>query len=157
MNTVGSDSFYCNLPTAGITRRLLALFYDYLLLLGVSFGYGLLVVIIRRSLGFDTFSPPSNIDQTFILAGLWVCCALLYCWCWRKSGQTLGMKCWRIRLQNPSGTTLDWRQCCRRSLIATLVVGLFGLGILWCLIDKNGDSLQDRLTKTRVVVLPKGR
>ena len=45
------------LPTAGLIRRLLALVYDSLLLLGVTFAYGVLIWIIRRIAGDDTLQP----------------------------------------------------------------------------------------------------
>ncbi len=141
--------------SSGITRRLLALIYDGFLLLGVCFGYGVVVLLLRKAFGQDTLMAPSGIAGLLILVGLWGCCSLFYIWCWRKSGQTLGMKSWRIQLRARQGGPPSLRQCYQRCLIAPPLVLLGGIGYLWCLFSRNGDSLQDRLTGTRVLLLPK--
>lgn len=145
-------------PTvAGILRRVFALVYDLLLLLGISFAYAAIVMLLRKSFGADTMEAPENIIARFIiLSGWFLCCAGFFSWCWLRSGQTLGMKSWRIQLQTIDGSNITWQVCARRCLIAPWLIGTGGIGFLWCLINKNGDSLQDQLTGTRVYLLPKG-
>ena len=157
MSSAQPQNITNELPSASFGRRMMALVYDGFLMLGVSFGYGVLVFLVRKLAGIDTLQPPSNLSQVVILIGLWLCCSLFYSWSWFKVGQTLGMKSWRIRLQTPSGSTLNWQQCWQRCLIAPILNGLGGIGLLWCLIDENGNSLQDRITGTRVVLLPKDK
>lgn len=68
---------------------------------------------------------------------------------WAKSGQTLGMKAWRLRLQNQDGTRIT-----KTTGLKRLLPTLFGLGNLTVIFDrKNKLSLQDRVTDTEVVVL----
>ncbi len=68
---------------------------------------------------------------------------------WAKSGQTLGMKAWRLRVQNQDGTRIS-----KITGIKRLLPTLLGLGNLTVIFDrKNKLSLQDRLTNTEVVVL----
>lgn len=132
----------------------MALIYDGFLLLGVTFGYGVFVWVLRRLSGTDMLSAPSDISQIVTLLGLYGCCSLFYVWSWRKSGQTLGMKSWRIQLRNRDGSVPSLQTCLLRCLVAPpLNLGIFGL--LWCLLDRQGDSLPDRLTGTRSLLVPK--
>ena len=79
-----------------------------------------------------------------------------YWFFWRMAGQTVGMKAWRLKLVNihihqPPGHM----QCFIRAFTAPPLICFFGLSYLWCLVDKNGDSLHDKLSKTRVLAMPK--
>jgi uncharacterized RDD family membrane protein YckC len=77
----------------------------------------------------------------------WVCGFFVYFW--SKKGQTLGMKAWRLRVQNLDGSLLS-----KTTAIKRLVPTLLGLGSVIVLFDrKNKLSLQDRVTNTEVVVL----
>ena len=135
----------------------MALVYDFFLLLGITFAYGAVITLGKNLLGHDALSPSSPIIGVLTLLGLWVCCALFYTWCWLRSGQTLGMKSWRIRLINSRPTQLTWKQCWMRCLWASLCNGLFGIGLIWCYLNRNKFALQDALTGTQVVLLPKDK
>jgi uncharacterized RDD family membrane protein YckC len=74
---------------------------------------------------------------------------------WTLRGQTLGMASWRLRVERDDGTLLGWGDVVRRlgwSLVSLLP---FGLGFLWILLDPERRAWHDRLSRTRVVVLPK--
>ena len=144
-----------NLPCAGFTRRFMALIYDFFLLLGIAFAYGTLITLAKNLLGFDGLTPPGLLAGIMTLLGLWFFCALFYCGCWTRRGQTLGMKSWRIQVLNADGNYLTWRQSLVRCLTASLCNGCFGLGLIWSLISKNRSALQDVITDSRVVVLTK--
>lgn len=81
--------------------------------------------------------------------------AAFYIWFWMRSGQTLGMLAWRIKLQSGDGSPVDLRQALIRWLAAWPCFFLAGLGYLWLYVDANGDALHDRLSHSRVVLLPK--
>lgn len=140
---------------SGVTRRLMALVYDAFLLLGISFGYGVVVLLLRKAMGEDTLTAPSDVEGTVILIGLWACYSVFYIWCWRKSGQTLGMKSWRIQLTTVDGGPPSLKQCWLRCIVAPPLLLLGGIGYWWCLFA--GDSLADKLTETRVLLLPKSQ
>jgi uncharacterized RDD family membrane protein YckC len=147
------------LPSANLFRRIMAMLYDAFLLLGISFAYGVIVLLIRKLVGDDTMQAPSNALQVIIVIGLWFCYALFYVWCWRKTGQTLGMKSWRLQVrsqdQNHHQQLPDWKECWLRCLLAPLSMAILGIGYLWCLVDKQGDCLHDIYSNTKVVLLPK--
>ena len=74
--------------------------------------------------------------------------------CWRKQGQTLGMKAWRLKLQQASGHLASPQQCILRVILAPLSLVCLGIGYLWCLLPNKG-CLHDLLSQTEVVVLNK--
>ena len=77
----------------------------------------------------------------------WVCYFFVYFWA--KTGQTLGMRAWRLRVQNTDGSVIS-----KKTGFLRLLPTLLGLGNITVLFDrKNKLSLQDRLTNTEVVVL----
>ena len=95
------------LPSANLARRLAALVYDAFLLFAITLAYGLLLLLIKvifnGTQGLEEVQP-GPILQWIITAGLLVTLAGYYFICWRKQGQTLGMKSWRLRLQQPDGS-----------------------------------------------------
>ncbi|WP_205409886.1 RDD family protein, partial [Escherichia coli] len=50
---------------------------------------------------------------------------------WRRGGQTLGMRPWRLKLQSSDGTPLRRGQLWLRFAIGTLSLLLGGLGFWW--------------------------
>lgn len=144
------------LASAGLWRRLIALIYDGFLIFAISLTYGGLILFARTSLlGKEAaIAPTSEIFQTAQLGGWWLVVSLFYVWCWRRSGQTLGMKTWRLRLQQTDGKPPTWGQCWLRCILAPLSL-LSIIGYAWVLFSSDGNCLHDRWTGTRVVVLPK--
>jgi uncharacterized RDD family membrane protein YckC len=76
-------------------------------------------------------------------------------WSWTRSGQTVGMIAWRLRLERADGSLLDWKQSITRMAAATVSLAAAGLGYFWIWIDRDKLAWHDRWTDTRVVVLPK--
>lgn len=148
------DTNFASLPVAGLLRRLAALIYDSLLLLAIGFAYTALILLVEvRYLGFREGQPLGWLA----LSGLWLCLSFFYSWCWHRSGQTLGMKTWRLRLQRPDGSIPGWKECWLRCLLAPAALLIFGVGYLWGLVSRSGDCLHDIGSGTRVVLLPKPR
>ncbi|MBL4566438.1 MAG: RDD family protein [Porticoccus sp.] len=142
---------------ASLLRRLMAMIYDAFLLMGISFAYGVIVLLLRILIGEDTMQPPGNVLQVIIVLGLWFFYALFYVWCWRRTGQTLGMKSWRLQLQSRSQLQPTWKECWLRCIFAPFSLAILGIGYLWCIFDKNGDCLHDIYSNTKVVLLPKDK
>lgn len=85
--------------------------------------------------------------QLFLLA----LAGAYFVWQWRRGGQTLAMKTWRIRLVTVSGGALTWRHAICRFVLATAGALSCGLGFLWALCDRDRQFLHDRLAGTRIV------
>lgn len=135
------------LPRAGLLRRLAAIFYDTLLLFSVLFFATFLVLPFTRG---EAVSPHHPLYTTY----LFLIAFFYFAWPWVRSGQTLGMRAWRIRVQQYDGSGLTWRHALLRFLAAIASWAVLGLGFLWSLIDKDGMTWHDRFSETCLVVLP---
>ncbi len=152
---------YSSFPRAGFRRRFASWIYDLLLSIAVYMTAGavsfllILLLIYFGAVGMQGFDHVSDtIANTAWLKWpnelwklSWV--SFFFIWFWSKSGQTLGMKAWRLRIQNQDGSNIS-----KRTGLKRLLPTLLGLGNLAVIIDrKNKLSLQDRVTKTEVVLL----
>jgi uncharacterized RDD family membrane protein YckC len=75
---------------------------------------------------------------------------------WTRRGQTLGMASWRLRIERDDGAALGWRDTALRLAAAVLSWLPFGLGYLWIAIDPQRRAWHDRLSGTRILLVPKG-
>jgi uncharacterized RDD family membrane protein YckC len=150
-----------NFPRASFIRRFGSWVYDLLLAFAVYMVAGAVAFLLFNLLikfgfismaGFDHAIDLKRSSLLYILlvdgfGVFWI--AFFFVWFWSRSGQTLGMKAWRLRVQNQDGTRIS-----KTIATARLFPTLLGLGNFMVLFDKkNKLSLQDRLTKTEVVVL----
>lgn len=146
------------LPIASLLRRLAAMIYDAFLMFAIILAYAALLLIIKIAFnGTDNLETiqPGPFLQWLSFAGLLISLGSYYFVCWRKQGQTLGMKAWRLRLQQTDGDLASPYQCVKRSALATLSLAAVGIGFLWILWPSNAGCLHDILTDTEVVVVPK--
>jgi uncharacterized RDD family membrane protein YckC len=130
----------------GLARRLAALVYDTLLLIGLWFFATL------AALPFSGGEPlgPHPLYRAWLLLVAYG----FFAGFWTHGGQTLGMRAWRIRVTDVNGGAVTWPRATLRFL-AALVSGLaLGLGFLWALVDREGRTWHDRWSDTRLVRLP---
>lgn len=148
-------------PRAGFRRRVASWLYDALLAIAVYMTAGaasfLIISLLVRYGAFDLQGYQhlsDTISNTYWLLWpnelwklAWV--SFFFIWFWSKSGQTLGMKAWRLKVQNQDGSLIS-----KTTGLKRLLPTLLGLGNLAVLVDrKNKLSIQDRLTNTEVVLL----
>lgn len=143
-------------PTpAGLLRRLGALVYDGLLLaalLMIATAFFLLFTggeaVLART------HPWLELAYRAVLLLLIVGFNGVF---WTRGGQTLGMAAWRLRVERDDGALLTWPDAVRRLAACVLSWLPLGLGYLWLLVDPGRRTWHDRLSRTRVVLLPKRR
>lgn len=82
---------------------------------------------------------------------LWVITGVYFVACWMKTGQSLAMQAWKIKLVNKESGLLDLRLALLRYVLATISFSFFCVGFFWPLIDKQRLFLHDRLLKTRLI------
>nr|VFK18927.1 MAG: Uncharacterized membrane protein YckC, RDD family [Candidatus Kentron sp. LPFa] len=137
-------------PTAGFFRRMAATTYDAFLVAAI-----LLFAHLPLQLLFDTIAigpeHPWRPAYQLYLIGVWF---LYFGWCWMR-GQTLGMRAWRIYLRGENGKAVTWWQVGIRFLSAILSWSIFGMGVLWQLVDRDRKSWHDRLSGTVLVSAPR--
>ncbi len=119
--------------------------YELLLMLGV-----LAVTLLLPHLLIGHFLHRLAIP--FVLwSHLFLVLAAYFSWFWTQGGQTLAMRTWRLRVVTRSGKPLRPAQALMRFLLCWPSLGIFGIGILWALVDPEKQFLHDRLAGTRIV------
>ncbi len=140
-----------------MVARLLSLFYDLWPMVALWMLLSFVFVSVYGMAGhgaratLPAFSPLQWL--------LWVCCWMVTgayaVISWRRGGQTLAMRAWRLRLVASAGGVPGWRQLCVRYAVGTLSLALGGLGFWWALVDPDRLTWHDRASGTRLVRLPR--
>lgn len=134
---------------AGLRRRLASMLYESMLLLGVL-ALTFLVPYLMLGVGFE-IAPPGWFAWLHIFAVL----GAYFVWYWRRHGQTLAMQTWRLKLVDAQeGCHPTAARCWLRYALCWPSVLLFGIGLLWALVDRDRQFLHDRLSGTCIVLLP---
>ena len=164
------------LPAPQFWRRVSCCLYEQLVLLGV-----IALTFLAPNLGLGILfgvSLPSWLTFLYLYSVLGV----YFVWYWTKSGQTLAMQTWRIRMIEAKGFNLTRRQAIWRYVYGSLwivpcvflqwifrlekwqiIEMLFAVALfIWPLsifLDRRSTSLRqslpDRLANSRLVELPK--
>ncbi len=116
--------------------------------------------------------PVRHLFQAYLVLVL----GLYFVWCWRRGGQTLPMKAWKLRVVRRDGAPLDTARAVLRYLLAAAALGSSAaaavalwrepgaalawlalnpgpLTLLWSLVDADGQFLHDRLAGTKIVTV----
>ena len=144
MGFAGDRGVPLDAPSASLARRALALVYDALLLFALLLASSLPFVIIAHAADGIAARPLFQIYLVAVAAAYFV-------WQWRRGGQTLAMKTWRIRIVTREGAPLGLRHALSRFLFALVGSLLAGAGFLWALVDRESLFLHDRLAGTKIV------
>jgi uncharacterized RDD family membrane protein YckC len=122
--------------------------YESLLLVAVLFLAGFLFIALTDYPRRPDLRPALQIFLLGVLGGY-------FAWFWNKSGQTLAMKTWRIRVENQNGALLSFPNSLLRFALASVGLALAGVTFWWALFDADGQFLHDRLLKSRLVTVAK--
>ncbi len=135
-----------NYANASLLKRLAAMVYDALLVFAVWMLVGYIAVAFNS--GEEAKNPWFSSVIFIITYGFF---ALF----WLRSGQTLGMVAWRLRVEDRDGYLLSPKQSLWRFMGACVSLVLLGAGFLWILVDKNKLAWHDYWSASRIVQLPK--
>lgn len=139
--------------SAGVLRRFGAMLYDLVVVAALLF---ILTALFLPFTGGEAITPDrSRIVERIYQVSLLLGVVLFFCVFWTWRGQTVGMLAWRLRVERSDGTFLTWRDALVRLAGAWLSFAALGLGYFWIWIDRDRLAWHDRLSGTRVVVLPK--
>ncbi|ARU57614.1 RDD domain protein [Oleiphilus messinensis] len=148
------------LQSVSLFRRLVAMLYDTLItvaLLMVTTGfYKMIQAKILGTEKLKQLTEAGHFDTDPLLSSiLFIVMFLFYGYFWTKSGQTLGMQVWHIRIQTREGYPVRWTQALLRFFMAWVSALCFGLGYLWILVDKKKRAWHDHFSLSEVVRIPK--
>lgn len=97
----------------GLARRFAAFLYEGVLLFGVVFFSGLLYSILTRQ-------QHALQGRTGMGVVLFLVIGLYFVWFWTRSGQTLAMKTWHLRVVDAAGQPLGLLRAIARYLLSWL-------------------------------------
>ncbi|WP_051710634.1 RDD family protein [Andreprevotia chitinilytica] len=169
---------------AGWWRRFFAWLYEMLLLVPVLLLASIPSLAVQSLIQSANGLPVNGVIDTLLARSLNFVWELLvgfiyFAWCWRRGGQTLAMKTWRMRLVSIEGNAIGWRVVVIRFAAAFVCwfplfplwiqarhhpewipyawfsLGLFLAPFFWSLIDRDRQYLHDRLAGTRLIFAPK--
>ena len=130
---------------ASLLRKLAALVYDVLIVIAILF------VVSGIGVAINDGEPVSGpLYKSLLLVAMF----LFFGYFWTRSGQTIGMMAWRIRVQTTEGYSLSWTHSLIRFFMASVSIACFGLGYLWMLFSDEKLTWHDQVSSTRVVQLP---
>ena len=128
-------------PPASLIKQLAAMVYDSLLIFAVLFFATAMALIFNQGEAI-VGSPMFNLYLILILFSF-------YAWFWTKSGQTLGMRVWKIRIVSEFGGNPSWSIAYLRLLFAVISMACLGMGYLWRLFKPY--TWHDHLSQTLIV------
>jgi hypothetical protein len=142
---------------ASFFRRLGAYIYDLFALgavLMLATVLALIVVVIADKVGAIDLSLYKDsadfLGQSLVfLIYLSVVISGFYTYFWSRAGQTIGMKAWRLRVQNSDGSNISFTQALIR-----LSTSAFGLGNMMSFL-KDRNAFQDLWGECEVIVMSK--
>jgi len=136
-----SSTSYSDFPPASLIKQLAAMVYDSLLIFAVLFLVSAIAIMFNQGEAIES-SPWFSL---YLLLALFT----FYAWFWNKSGQTLGMRVWKIRIISEFGGNPGWSACYLRLISALISILCFGLGYWWRLFKPY--TWHDRLSKTSII------
>ncbi len=146
-------------PRAGLLRRMAALLYDAFLVAAIWMSLGLVLQLIFGTGTTQLVDDRVVIDpfySAFVFFVMVSSAATFYIWFWRRTGQTLGMIAWRIKVVGTDNQAIPLKQGLIRFFAAWPAFWLFGLGYFWLYIDANRDAVHEKLSASKTILLPKG-
>jgi len=129
--------------------------YDLFLVLPLIMAVVAVAMLLKQAIagqsgGMDPQLQPYLVQLLAVLS-----VAGFYTVFWLRGGQTLGMQAWRIKLVSVDGGPVTVSIAAKRIVCALLSVTCFGLGYLWCLVDKQSRYWHDHLSGSELRLLPK--
>ncbi|MEJ5207625.1 RDD family protein [Denitratimonas sp. CY0512] len=132
--------------------RLLAMVYDLLPLAALWMATSAVMLLLRGGVRVTPGSAAAMVEFVLLLAVTFAYLGLS----WRRGGQTLGMRAWRLRLVNVDGSSpVPWRALVLRYLVAMVSLAAVGLGLAWSLLEPNRRTWHDLASGTVMVRMPK--
>lgn len=122
--------------------------YDFLVVTAI----GLMAAALFIGLAGDA---THGIKRYALQLFLWLIVGAYFVWCWHKTGQTLAMQTWRLKVVNQHNQLLCMPILFKRYILATISLMLLGLGFLWVILDRDKLYLHDRLLKSKIVYIPR--
>lgn len=134
----------CDRP-AGLLRTVAALVYDALAVIAIWMICTFAVLFLT---GGEAVTTGNALYQCLLVILAWCYAG----WSWIATGQTLGMRPWKLKLVTTAGTRPGLKHVLARFPAALVSALACGLGYIWMLIPPHRCSWHDRLSGTRLII-----
>lgn len=131
------------LEPASFLKRLGAIIYDTLILMGVLMIAGFVVLPFT---GGKAVPAGAWWFQAYLVLIVWAYFALS----WWRGAQTLGARAWKLEVRTPSGARPSIGRATFRALLSLLSLASV-VGLLWALFDRDKQCAHDRLSGTQLL------
>ena len=132
-------------PRALVGWRLLALAYDFFPMLALWFITAGVFTAIHRDAVRGGWLGLLEFAVMWLLAGAYAVAS------WRRGGQTLGMRAWRLRAVDMQGANATARALWLRYAVGGISLLAAGCGFWWAWIDRERLTWHDRVSGTRMI------
>lgn len=129
--------------------RLVAMTYDFFPVLALWFAASGLLLLLRAGQPVE----PGSVASVLGLVVLWLASGAYALLSWRRGGQTLGMRPWRLKVTAVDGSRAGVGALSLRYAVATISLAAGGLGFLWSLFDRERRTWHDLASRTVLVRL----
>ena len=137
------------MKNSSLLRRFGAILYDALLVLALLFLTTIPFVAIR---GGEPVAAEGNLIYQVCIS---LVIFLFFTGFWSRTGRTLGMQSWGLRVETADGKIPSFAKASIRFAAAILSWIPLGLGFFWQLWDKDKLTWHDRISGTRLRHYPK--
>ena len=130
-----------------IQWRLLSLLYDFFPMLGIWFVVVVASLVLHRGDAILPGTLASALEFIALLGatGLYATAS------WRRGGQTIGMKPWRVYVVGLDGGRAPLRKLWLRYAAGIVSLACAGLGFWWAWLDRDGLTWHDRFSGTQFI------
>lgn len=165
---------------AGVGVRLAAVVYDGLLIVALNAIVAVILVVIATPAEIAAQNQTTVLSDNFrhlvLFPAMVLMTWLFYGYFWRKTGQTLGMQTWRLKVIKPDGSLLTWSDAAGRCAAAMILptfcglaasflyhnAGAFAISLmlgfignyLWAWVNGRSLAWHDQLSATVVIRVP---
>lgn len=125
-------------------RHLAAIFYDAILLLAILFFATALILPLNSGEAYRS-------NQIFFPLYLFFTGFIFFGWFWTHGGQTLGLRCWKIKVTSAANQPITWKKAFIRYITAIFSWSCLGMGFLWVFFNSERLTWHDILSDTQLV------
>lgn len=125
--------------------RLLALVYDLVISIAFLFAVSALSLAVKPD---HRPVEPGTPNALVVFIALWAAIGAYAVVSWRRGGQTIGMRPWRLQVVTAEGDRPPWRALLIRYMVISFSLGA---ALLWCLVDGQRRGLHDLAAGTLLV------
>ena len=118
--------------------------YDFVIVISLL----MLATLLTMLAGFGDRTAMKDPIYTLYLFSIWF---FYLAWFWHKGGMTVGMRAWRVKIEDESGNRPGWGKATIRFLASLLSAAAVGIGFAWALLDSRNRTWHDFLSGTRLV------